>query len=164
MGDLLYLAVEDGVRRPADVLLDLDDVVLEEALRVRPESGVGVDTAGVSAAPLRGDPAALRRLVRNLLDNAVRHAAARVTVTLAARDGGVVLDVLDDGPGVPPADRDRVFDRFYRGDPARAGHSGSGLGLAIAAEIAQRHGGRLTLEGSGPGAHFRLTLPGNVTA
>ncbi len=158
--DLLYLAVEEGVRRPAAVLLDLDDVVLEEALRVRPKEPVRIDTSGVSAAPVLGDPAALRRLVRNLLDNAVRHAAGRVTVTLANVDAEVVLDVADDGPGVAEVDRARVFDRFYRADPARAGHSGSGLGLAIAAEIAHRHGGRIALEAGGPGALFRLTLPG----
>ncbi|MBA3782120.1 MAG: HAMP domain-containing protein [Nocardioides sp.] len=163
VGDLLYLAVEDGVRRPAVVLLDLDDVVLEEAVRVRPDSPVHIDTGGVSAAPVRGDPAALRRLVRNLLDNAVRHAVARVTLTLAGGVDEVVLDVVDDGPGVATVDRDRVFDRFYRADPARPGHAGSGLGLAIAAEIAQRHGGRLTLEDDAPGAHLRLTLPGPVT-
>ena len=159
VGDLLYLAVQDGARRPPVVLLDLDDVVLEEAVRVRPDAGVRIDTAGVSAAPVRGDPAALRRLVRNLLENAVRHAADRVTVTLVKGDDQVVLDVVDDGTGVAEVDRDRVFDRFYRADPARAGHTGSGLGLPIAAEIAQRHGGRLSIEDDGPGAHFRLALP-----
>jgi len=163
VGDLLYLAVQDGgARRPPAVLLDLDDLVLEEAVRVRPDSRVRIVTTGVSAAPVTGDPAELRRLVRNLLDNAVRHAATRVTVTLVGGDGEAVLDIVDDGPGVANADRDRVFDRFYRGDPARSRQAGSGLGLAIASDIAGRHGGHLTLVADAePGAHFRLVLPGS---
>jgi len=157
--DLLYLAVEDGEhQRQTLVLLDLDDIVLEEAARVRPAAGVQVDTSEVSAAPVLGDAAELRRLLRNLLDNAVRHAATRVEVRLHCNDSGVVLEVVDDGPGVPEADRERVFDRFYRGDAARARHAGSGLGLAIARSVAERHGGDLRLLG-GPGAHFQLRLP-----
>ena len=161
VGDLLYLAVQDGgVPRPPTALLDLDDLVLEEALRIRPDTGVAIETAGVSAAPVLGDAADLRRLVRNLLDNAVRHARTRVSVTLVVDEGDVVLDVADDGPGVPVGDRARVFDRFYRGDPARSGHAGSGLGLAIASDIAVRHRGELSLlEGRSPGAHFRVRLP-----
>ena len=113
-----------------------------------------------------GDAAALRRLVCNLLDNAARHAHTRVEVALAtSAEGAVVLDVRDDGPGVAPDDRDRVFDRFFRGgDAARTpGTGGSGLGLAIARRVAERHQGTLTLEDdpglAGRGAHFRLQLP-----
>jgi len=157
--DLLYLAVaDDGRRQRAVVLLDLDDIVLEEAARVRQASGVRVDTSDVSAAPVLGEPAELRRLVRNILDNAVRHAVTRVDVRLFTQDIGVLLDVADDGPGVPPSDRERVFDRFYRGDASRSRRGGSGLGLAIALSVAQRHGGDLRLLDSGEGAHFQLRL------
>jgi signal transduction histidine kinase len=100
-------------------------------------------------------------VVRNLLDNAVAHAASAVELRVATQDGAARLDVLDDGPGVAEEDRERIFDRFHRGDTARSRHSaGSGLGLAIARTLAERSGGRLELAGSGPGAHFVLLLPG----
>jgi signal transduction histidine kinase len=104
----------------------------------------------------------LERLVGNLLDNAVRHARDRIVVTLApARDGSAELTVADDGPGIPPAERDRVFERFTRLDDARsAGSGGAGLGLAIARDIAERHGGTLTLEPEdSAGARFVFRLP-----
>ena len=139
---------------------------------MRAGTAVQLDAQKVSAAPVRGDATELRRLVRNLLDNVVRHATRQVSVSLEAAGDSVVLDVADDGPGVAPGDRERVFDRFFRGDPARGtdpgGHRGSGLGLAIARGIAERHGGTLELldpdEAPGPasagsGAHFRLWLP-----
>jgi signal transduction histidine kinase len=119
-----------------------------------------VDTSRVSAGPVRGDREELRRLVRNLLENAVRYAATTVRVTLHTEDSTVRLVVSDDGPGVDPVDRAHVFDRFYRADTARSrGSSGSGLGLAIAAAIATRHGGTISLQDSEPGAEFLLVLP-----
>lgn len=161
--DLLTLAVAEGeTTPPRHQLLDLDQVVLEEAARARPATQVRIDTAGVSAAPVHGDPSALRRLTRNLLDNAVRHASQRVTITLGTHPAAVVLDIVDDGAGVPDEDRDRVFDRFYRGDPARRHGTGSGLGLAIARRVAEQHHGSLTLlesSPSSPSSHFRLVLP-----
>ena len=166
VSDLLHLAVEDDAPHPDPALLDLDTIVLEEVARARPGSTVALAVQAVSAAPVLGDAAALRRLVRNLLDNAVRHADAQVEVALAtSADGAVVLDVRDDGPGVPPEHRDRVFDRFFRGDVARTPRTGgSGLGLAIARRVAERHHGTLTREAGaglgGRGAHFRLELPG----
>jgi signal transduction histidine kinase len=108
------------------------------------------------------DRSQLERLVGNLLDNAVRHARDRIVLTLApTRDGDAELVVADDGPGIPPAERDRVFERFTRLDDARtAGSGGAGLGLAIARDIAERHGGTLTLEPDGSaGARFVLRLP-----
>jgi signal transduction histidine kinase len=159
--DLLFLArtTGDPAPRPRS-LLDLDDVTLEEAARVRTRSDVRVDTSRVSAAPVRGDTDELRRLVRNLLENAVRHAASVVHLDLRAVDGVAVLDVADDGPGIAAEDRDRVFDRFFTADGARRRGSGSGLGLAIARSVAVRHAGTLELVGDdGSGAHFRLTLP-----
>jgi signal transduction histidine kinase len=108
-----------------------------------------------------GDAEQLERAVRNLLDNAVRHARDRITVTVEESDGAVELAVADDGPGIRSADAGRVFERFTRLDDARsAGDGGAGLGLAIARDIAERHGGTLTLRpGGGSGAQFVLVLP-----
>ncbi len=159
--DLLYLAVQDeGGQSPDHRLFDLDDIVLEEAARARSAAGtVAIDTREVSAAPLLGDLAELRRLVRNLLDNAARHAATEIRVRLAAEGSEIVLDVIDDGPGVPELDWPHIFDRFYRSDTARERGGGSGLGLAIALGIARRHGGDLRLVPSAEGTHFQLRVP-----
>lgn len=161
--DLLFLAREDAVgavRRP-DELVDLDDVVLEEAARLRAFARVPIDTARVSAAPVRGSREELARLVRNLLENADRHASSRVDVTLGAVDGEVRLRVADDGPGVPPEQGSRVFERFVRLDDARSRDSGgSGLGLSIVAAIARRHGGTVAVTDAGPGSAFEVQLPG----
>ncbi len=143
--DLLFLAREDE-RTPtsaAGELVDLDDVVLEEVARLRVGSRVPIDSGHVSAAPVRGSREQLVRLVRNLLENAERHARSRVEVSVCADQDGVELAVSDDGPGVPEVQRERIFERFVRLDEARAGddNGGSGLGLSIVATIAQRHGG-----------------------
>jgi signal transduction histidine kinase len=159
--DLLLMARTSGDPAPRRrSLLDLDDVTLEEAARVRARSDVRIDTSRVSAAPVCGDADELRRLVRNLLENAVRHATSVVHLDLQTVDGDAVLDVIDDGPGIAPDDRDRVFDRFFTADGARRRGSGSGLGLSIARSVAVRHAGTLELVADeGCGAHFRLTLP-----
>jgi signal transduction histidine kinase len=176
--DLLLLARADehslGLRRRP---LDLDDVVLDEVRRLRATSSVAVDAGAVSAGPVDGDVEALRRAVRNVVDNAARHAAGRVAVALALRppapssgdgaadgaDGGsVVLTVDDDGPGVPPDQRHRVFERFVRLDDARARDGGgSGLGLAIVAEVVAAHGGTVELAPSPSlgGARVEIALP-----
>ncbi len=158
--DLLYLArTTDGVAAPRHDLLDLDDVVLEEVTRLRGTTDMEIVTAEVSAAPLTGDVDELRRLVRNLLENAVRHARSVVRVRLGAADGAVHLEVADDGPGVPTEDRERIFDRFVALQDARTRGSGSGLGLAIARQIAARQGGTLQVRDSDlGGADFRLLL------
>jgi signal transduction histidine kinase len=165
VGDLLVLAAADeGVparREP----LDLDVLVLEEVRRAGPASPVPVDTSDVSAAPVAADPDELRRVVRNLLDNATAHAAGHVSVGLGLEGESVRLEVRDDGPGVAPADRDLVFERFHRGDPARspgAGGAGSGLGLAIVRSLVERAGGTVELlpdDPARPGACFRVELP-----
>ena len=105
------------------------------------------------AVPLRvaGDRDALARVVANLLDNAVRHAASSVRLTVAADGAYRRIAVADDGPGIPAADRERVFDRFTRLDDARARDAGgSGLGLAIVRELVRRHHGTVVLKGTSP--------------
>ncbi|MBK3576080.1 HAMP domain-containing histidine kinase [Streptomyces sp. MBT65] len=111
-------------------------------------------------APAHGDPDEYERLLRNLVDNAARHAAHRVQITVRNEDDWVVLTVHDDGPGVPAEDAERIFERFVRLDDARSrDHGGTGLGLAIARDLAHRHRGTLTLTPRTLGACFRLCLP-----
>lgn len=157
--DLLFLARQDegpAIHR----LIDLDDVVLEEARRLRASARVEIDTSGVSAAPVSGSRSDLGRLVRNLLANAEQHATSRVTLSLTSDATGARLVVADDGPGVAAEHRDRVFDRFFRGDESRAHETGStGLGLAIVRAVAGRHGGTATLDEHSPGATFVVHLP-----
>jgi signal transduction histidine kinase len=159
--DLLFLArTSEGARPRQDRLVDLDDLVLEEAARLRPRTAAVLDTSAVSAAPVSGDPEELRRLVRNLVENAVRHARSLVRVSLADDGTGARLDVVDDGPGIPCEDRDRIFDRFWTGDGHRSPGTGSGLGLAIARAIAVRHHGEVRLIGDGnDGTHFTVRIP-----
>jgi signal transduction histidine kinase len=123
----------------------LDDIASGEVARLRRTCA---HTVRISAEPveLSGDGPALSRVIRNLLDNAARHAASRVDVTVTSRGDHAVLSVADDGPGIPPADRLRVFDRFVRLDSARSrGSGGTGLGLSIAAEIVTAHGGNIAV-------------------
>jgi len=144
-------------RRP----VDLDDLVFDEARRLRAVSGLRVDTSLVSASRVDGDAAGLRRALRNLGDNAARHAGGRVAFSVVERDGVVLLEVDDDGPGVPEADRERVFERFVRLDDARArDDGGSGLGLAIVAELVAAHGGTVAMAASPVGGtRVEVSLP-----
>lgn len=144
-------------RRP----LDLDDLVFDEARRLRETTDLDVRTEGVSAGRVQGDAAGLARVVRNLGDNAARHAHSRISFAVAVRNGTVVLSVDDDGPGIGQADRERVFDRFVRLDDARArDHGGSGLGLAIVAELIRAHGGSVNVSDSPlGGARVEVILP-----
>ncbi|MEO7571597.1 MAG: HAMP domain-containing sensor histidine kinase [Acidimicrobiales bacterium] len=140
--------------------VDLDDVVVRVVRRLRAADRVQVDLSAMGAGQVTGDPDQLARLVRNLADNAERHARSTVTFSLSERDGGVVLTVGDDGPGVPLGERDRIFEPFTRLDAARrSADGGTGLGLAIARDIAEAHGGSLELDGSAvEGARFVLRL------
>jgi len=158
--DLLFLAREDAEETRPLKPVDLDDIVLEEVARIRSTCPVEVRTEGVGAAPMRGHGEDLAWLVRNLLDNACAYASSRVDVNLTTTDGHVELTVADDGAGVSPEDRPRIFDRFYRADRVRNRHtSGTGLGLAIAASVAEAHGGTIEVLDGDPGARFIVTLP-----
>jgi signal transduction histidine kinase len=131
--------------------VDLDDIAAEEVERLRRDSALEV-RADLEPARLTGDPVALSRVLRNLLNNAARHAVSQVTVTVRQGSGVVRLEVADDGPGISPADRDRVFDRFVRLDSDRSRSAGgTGLGLAIVREIVLAHGGRVSI-GTGIGS------------
>jgi two-component system OmpR family sensor kinase len=112
-------------------------------------------TAGDEAATVNGDPDALRVLVANLVENAVRYTppGGRVDVSVRRADGRPRLEVRDTGPGIPEADLPRVFDRFYRGEHTR--EPGTGLGLAIVKAIADRHGARVEV-GNGEGGGLRV--------
>ncbi|WP_246264295.1 sensor histidine kinase [Acrocarpospora pleiomorpha] len=109
---------------------------------------------------VRGDRLRLCRLITNLVDNAERHANTEVTIRVFRRDGIAVLEVVDDGAGIAPDKREMVFQRFTRLDAARSRDAGgTGLGLSIARQIAETHGGTLTIEDSDSGARFVLRIP-----
>jgi signal transduction histidine kinase len=161
---LLVLARADaGVaveRRP----VDLRAVATEEARRIRPagrprDDAQGAEVTAQGSALVSGDADALGRAVRILLDNAFRHGGPPVGITVTRRDGRVRLEVRDAGPGLPPGSEERVFERFYRADPARSG-DGTGLGLSIARAIVEAHGGTIrATTADGGGAAVTIELP-----
>jgi signal transduction histidine kinase len=124
--------------------VDLLGLAAEECARYD-----GVTLEGEPAS-LRGDPRLLRRLLRNLLDNAVKHGRPPVRVALARRAATVEILVTDAGPGVPEGERERIFEPFFRGESST---QGAGLGLALVRQIARRHGGEARYEGG-----FRVSL------
>ena len=141
--DLLLLARADEHVPLPRAAVDLDDLAFEEGHRLRSATSKRVDTSGVNAVRVQGDADALRRMVRNVGENAVRHASSRVDVTLVERGEEVVLTIDDDGPGIPATERARVLQRFVRLDDARSrDEGGSGLGLSIVDEVVRAHGGR----------------------
>ena len=145
-------------REPVD-LGEIIDAAVEAARRRHPAATAVVTIAPVLDAALAGWPQGLRLLLDNLLENAVRHGddSARVEIGLARTPSELVLTVDDDGPGVPLADRERIFERFVRGSTATA--EGSGLGLALVAQQASLHGGSVEIDDSPlGGARFRVHL------
>lgn len=158
---LLVLARSDEGTTGQSAEVDLDDLLLVAGQRVR-GAGLTADVSGVGAVRVEGDSLALGQVVRNLTDNATRHASSTIALAVSESDRGVELTVDDDGDGVPADEREHVFDRFVRLDEARArDDGGSGLGLAIVREIVTRHGGSVTV-GDSPlgGARFTVRLPG----
>jgi len=131
--------------------------VLAEEKRVR------VSVEAPPSPGVQGDPTLLRQALENLLDNAIRLSPEGGTVRIAVRDAGgaLAIEVGDEGPGIAPEHRARVFDRFYRVDEARSrDRGGAGLGLAIAWWAVEAHGGRIELESEvGKGSTFRIVLP-----
>ncbi len=171
--DLLLLARADADRLGPREAIDMAAVVVSTLESDRWASGTGpVHVVGsVAGSPLtvRGDQAALERVLTNLLDNAVRHARTTVAVSLRADGPETELVICDDGPGVPSEQLDLIFDRFYRADPSRsrgaAGDGGAGLGLAIARSVVRAHGGEVSAaERPGGGLCVRVTLPTGSSA
>jgi signal transduction histidine kinase len=161
VADLLLLARVDEyglVPRHDDV--DLDDLAYAERDRLRTRNpGLRVE-ATVEPVRVRGDAGRLERALRNLGDNAARHAREQVALTAWTDADGAHVTVDDDGPGIAPADRQRVFERFVRLDGSRAREDGgSGLGLPISKEIVAGHGGSIRIEPSDGGARFHIRLP-----
>jgi signal transduction histidine kinase len=160
--DLLFLARSDAGQAPIRTdEIDLDDLVLAGAQRLKASGRVEVDVSAVAATQLRGDRYQMERLVTNLLDNAERHASHQVTIALSETGAGAILTVTDDGPGIPEPEQERVFERFTRLDEARSSaEGGTGLGLAIARDIVMRHGGTISVTlAPGGGARFLVTFP-----
>ncbi|GAA2571391.1 HAMP domain-containing sensor histidine kinase [Winogradskya consettensis] len=161
--DLLLLARLERTApargRPVDIAATAEELVGERRYRVPPDERFVVVAGG--PALVIGREGELARMLGNLLENASRYARDRITVTVAEPEPGVVrVEVQDDGPGIPQADRERVFERFARVDEARdRSHGGAGLGLAIARDIAVRHGGRLYAADTTDGARLVAELP-----
>jgi heavy metal sensor kinase len=152
----LAIAVINVGHLAADVVSQLDVLAEEKRQSV---------TLDREAAPqCLGDPLVLRQAFLNLLDNAIKYtpAGGRITVRIADSREGAIIDVSDNGPGIPAELQPRIFDRFYRGDQSRSRENGgTGLGLSIAKWAVEVNGGTLTLEPtpSGAGSTFRITLP-----
>ena len=160
--DLLLLArMDERIEDVRPEPLDLDDLVLAEIERVRQTDGTAIDARRLSGGRVSGDAKRLTRLVGNLLENAVRHARSSVTVGLHEEGSEVVLQVDDDGPGIPEGDRARVFERFVRLQAARERDTGgAGLGLAIVAEVAALHeGSTRALDSPLGGVRVEVRLP-----
>ncbi|MFH9071558.1 sensor histidine kinase [Streptomyces alboflavus] len=157
--DLLLLARLDAGEKPGQGRVDLAALTREElSQRTGDRVAVTTELKSVEVAGSRGQ---LARVLGNLVTNAQRHTRSRVVVTTRADGDWAVLEVADDGDGVPPQERERIFERFVRLDDARSrDEGGAGLGLAIARDVAARHGGTLTVDGApGGGAVFVLRLP-----
>ena len=165
VSDLLLLARADAGRRSARTSTNLGEVAASALREVEPLArGHQLRLSQEGPVEVDGNPDELHQLALNLIDNAVRHTApeSTVEVRVGRREGGGVLEVADDGPGIPPKMREQVFERFVRGGgPADlAGDGGSGLGLAIVRAVAESHGGSVeaSLSPMG-GAQFTVRLP-----
>ncbi|MFJ6833173.1 sensor histidine kinase [Streptomyces sp. NPDC091209] len=159
--DLLFLARLDAAEPVESGPLDLADLC-RTTLAARHGDRIPVDAGLQTGVTIEGNSSRLTRLLTNLLDNAQRHADRRIELTLRADQATdtAVLEVSDDGPGIPEADLDRIFERFTRLDDARSRDlGGAGLGLAIARDIAAHHNGTLTAEPHPYGARVVARLP-----
>jgi len=156
--DLLLLARIDEGQALDRQEVDLDDIVFIESGR---SLGVIVDVTGVRPTRIQGDQRQLTQLVRNLIDNAARHANTRIFITLREAGERALLSVEDDGRGIASQDRERVFERFVRLEDARTrDEGGAGLGLALVAAVAQAHGGGVVAgQAKAGGARFEISLP-----
>lgn len=160
--ELLTLSeAEEHGRGPRGGPVDLDDLVLAQAAALQRTTSLRIDTTGVSGGQVRGRDTDLARVVENLAANAARYAVSTIAFSVQQNGGTVCFTVTDDGPGIPEADRGRVFERFTTLDDARTGaRSGTGLGLSIVAAIVGAHDGTVEAgDGDGRGACFTVRLP-----
>ncbi len=167
--DLFYLAQVDSGRMEIEPeVLDFAELVDEAAEALQPVAdhrSIRITPGTSVAAPVLGNAAALGRVIRNLLDNAIRHSpeGGEVALVVEARDA-VTLHVLDDGPGFPPEFVERAFERFSRAEESRnRSKGGSGLGLAIAKSVVAAHGGQIYVS-PGPGGRVSVVLPRLVSS
>jgi heavy metal sensor kinase len=169
---LLLLARADaGALVPAAEAVDVADFLHETGARWQPlagQRGVQLEVNAPASGSVQADPALLRRVMDNLVDNAIRYTRRGTAVALRGyvSNGGWNVEVADHGPGISPEYRGQMFNRFARPDTARSPEDGgAGLGLALSAAIAHAHGGTLELVENGePGAMFRLHLPKDAAA
>jgi signal transduction histidine kinase len=166
-GALLRIArIEASARREGFTDVDLAALVGDVAELYEPlaeERGQRLEVA-VSAAPaVHGDRDLLFQALANLVDNAIKYApdGGRIGVTLQREGEATVVSVIDNGPGVAPQDRERVFERFWRADDSRT-TPGSGLGLSLVEAVVALHGGEVELDDAKPGLEVRLRLPAVV--
>jgi signal transduction histidine kinase len=150
---LLASRLDAGAGEKPDEIVDLLALLAEECART------GAELSG-SPAQVRGEPDLLRRLFRNLLENAARYGGRQVQVEAATRGEHIEARVCDRGPGIPEPERERIFEPFYRlPSAAEAVHGGAGLGLALVRQIAERYGGSVCCQGrDGGGSCFVVTL------
>ncbi|TDZ78852.1 putative sensor histidine kinase TcrY [Mycobacteroides salmoniphilum] len=159
--DLLLLARADEHGLPMRrTEIDLDDLAGAEVSRLKRETSLKI-SAQLAAVKVTGDALGVARVLRNLADNAARHAGTEVSIVVRAEGDSAYLHVCDDGPGIAAAERDRVFERFVRLDTDRSRHGGgSGLGLAIVAEIVAAHEGTVRIgDHAGGGTVMTVQLP-----
>jgi len=164
VAQLLSLAREEHGPRPEAASVALAPLavgIIEEMLTIADRKHIDLGLGAADPVAVRGDPESLRTLLRNLVDNALRYtpAGGRVDVSVRRQGANAVLDVADNGPGIPDHERQRVFDRFYRMPGTSS--TGSGIGLALVRAIALRHQGRIELATApgGAGLAVRISLP-----
>lgn len=154
----------DWSMRQVELALLVDETVAA----MQPEAGakgVAIHTQLAEELSARVDPEKIQRVLFNLIRNAIRHTPAdgSVTVRAEAGGGGVEIEIADSGDGIPPSERERVFDAFFRGGEDASRHSdGAGLGLAVSRAIVETHGGRIWLAPAERGARVRFSLPSGV--
>ena len=162
--DLRMLTRSRSMQASAAVPIELSEVVASEVALRRPEREIRYVTS-LAPAHLAADPDAIVRVVRNLFDNAERHATSEIRVVVAPDPNGTVLTVANDGPAIPEEERERIFEPFMRLDEARSlDVGGSGLGLAIARSIMTALGGSIVAEAVDHGAEFKASFPAPAAA